>query len=231
MADLADMPTTSPDRSRRARRGALLAAFVTVALAAGCGGSGGSTGAGSGGAKADTLVIANAVNVDTLDPAANSVNESIWMTQNIYQRLLQPNANGTDVIPQLAESWDISDDGLTYTFHLGDHKFSDGSPVTAEDVRYSIQRSINYDGGWGFLLEAVKSVEAPDPMPRCANPRHSSTWLAPPKRITSAARYASRASSMLGVAESSSQASYMIWIQRRLPGHAPTDVFPSAHDF
>jgi peptide/nickel transport system substrate-binding protein len=163
MADLPDTPTTSPNRARRARRLALLLALAAGVLAAGCGGSGGSTGAGSGGAKADTLVIANAVNVDTLDPAANSVNESIWMTQNIYQRLLQPNANGTDVIPQLAESWDISDDGLTYTFHLGDHKFSDGSPVTAEDVRYSIQRSINYDGGWGFLLEAVKSVEAPDP--------------------------------------------------------------------
>ena len=163
MADLADMPTTSPDRSRRARRGALLAAFVTVALAAGCGSGGGSTGSAGGGAKSDTLVLANAVNVDTLDPAANSVNESIWMTQNIYQRLLQPNANGTDVIPQLATSWDISADGLTYTFHLGDHQFSDGSPVTAEDVRYSIERSIHYDGGWGFLLDAVKSVEAPDP--------------------------------------------------------------------
>ena len=109
----------------------MLAALATVALAAGCGGGGGSTGAGGSTAKSDTLVIANAVNVDTLDPAANSVNESIWMTQNIYQRLLQPNANGTDVIPQLAESWDISDDGLTYTFHLGDHQFSDGSPVTA----------------------------------------------------------------------------------------------------
>ena len=38
-----------------------------------------------------------------------------------------------------------------------------GRPVTAEDVRYSIERSIHYEGGWGFLLEAVKSVEAPDP--------------------------------------------------------------------
>ena len=163
MADLPDTPTISPHRAWRARRAAVLAALATVVLAAGCGGGGGSTGAGGSTAKSDTLVIANAVNVDTLDPAANSVNESIWMTQNIYQRLLQPNANGTDVIPQLATSWDISDDGLTYTFHLGDHQFSDGTPVTAEDVRYSIERSIHYDGGWGFLLEAVKSVEAPDP--------------------------------------------------------------------
>ena len=78
-------------------------AVATVVLAAGCGGGGGSSGSAGGGAKADTLVIANAVNVDTLDPAANSVNESIWMTQNIYQRLLQPNANGTDVIPRDGE--------------------------------------------------------------------------------------------------------------------------------
>ena len=49
-----------------------------------------------------TLVIANAVRVDTLDPAANSVNESIWMDQNLYSRLLQPNPNGTGLLPDLA---------------------------------------------------------------------------------------------------------------------------------
>ena len=69
-------------------------------------------------AKTDTLVIANAVKVDTLDPAANSVNESIWLTQNIYRRLIQPNANGTDVDPELATSWTSPKDGMTYTFHL-----------------------------------------------------------------------------------------------------------------
>jgi peptide/nickel transport system substrate-binding protein len=114
-------------------------------------------------ASVDKLVIANAVKVDTLDPAENSVNESIWLTQNIYSRLVQPNANGTDLLPDLAKSWTVAKNGLTYTFHLRSAKFSDGTPLTAEDARYSIDRSMHFKGGWGFLLDSVKSVAAPNP--------------------------------------------------------------------
>jgi peptide/nickel transport system substrate-binding protein len=113
-------------------------------------------------AGADKLVIANAVKVDTLDPAENSVNESIWLTQNIYSRLVQPNATGTALLPDLAKSWSVSKNGLTYTFHLRAAKFSDGSALTAEDARYSIDRSMKFKGGWGFLLDSVKSVSAPN---------------------------------------------------------------------
>src|SRR5205823_2619082 len=80
----------------------------------------------------DTLVIANAVKVDSIDPAVNSANESIWLDQNIYNRLVQSNAAGTALQSDLAKSWTISKDGLTYTFHLRKAKFSDGSPETAE---------------------------------------------------------------------------------------------------
>jgi peptide/nickel transport system substrate-binding protein len=151
----------------RATRSRILSAGV-IALAmaaAGCGGSA-ATGSGSGsgsGASVSTLVIANAVKVDTLDPEANSVNESIWLDQNLYSRLVQPNSTGTGLLPDLASSWDISANGLTYTFHLRpDAKFSNGSPVAASDVVYSIQRSRAFAGGWGFLLTAVKTVTAPD---------------------------------------------------------------------
>src|SRR5215475_10108866 len=142
--------------------------LATVALAiaaAGCS-SGANSGGGTspgGGATSSTLVIANAVRVDTLDPASNSVNESIWMDQNLYSRLLQPNPTGTGLVPDLATSWDVSKDGLTYTFHLRDAQFSDGTPVTATDVAYSLIRSRNYKGGWGFLLTPVKTITAPDP--------------------------------------------------------------------
>src|SRR5580704_5981312 len=136
-----------------------------TAMAAACGGSGSGSGSGGPGtsAKVTTLVIANAVKVDTLDPEANSVNESIWLDQNLYSRLLQPNSTGTGLLPDLAQTWTITPDGLTYTFHLRtDAKFSNGTPVTAADVVYSIDRSRAFKGGWGFLLTAVKTVTSPD---------------------------------------------------------------------
>ena len=139
-----------------------LAAITMAMAAAGCS-SGGSGTTPISTAGSSTLVIANAVRVDTLDPEANSVNESIWMDQNLYSRLLQPNPTGTGLVPDLANSWDISTDGLTYTFHLRDAKFSDGSPLTATDVVFSIERSRAYKGGWGFLLTPVKTITAPDP--------------------------------------------------------------------
>jgi peptide/nickel transport system substrate-binding protein len=145
-------------------------AVLAIGVVAACSGpatpagTGTSTGAAtSSGSGVDTLVIANAVKVDTLDPEANSVNESIWLDQNLYSRLLQPNATGTALLPDLATSWDISSDGLSYTFHLRpDAQFADGSPVTAADVVYSIDRSRKFSGGWGFLLTAVKTITAPD---------------------------------------------------------------------
>jgi peptide/nickel transport system substrate-binding protein len=159
---------------RAIRPRALSAGTIALAVAlisAACGSSGGSSGntgtatgnTGTSGGSVKTLVIANAVKVDTLDPAQNSVNESIWLDQNLYSRLLQPNATGTGLLPDLATSWDTSKNGLKYTFHLRpDAVFSDGSPVTADDVVYSLNRSKNTDGGWGFLLTAVKKISASD---------------------------------------------------------------------
>src|SRR5258708_16368669 len=141
-----------------------LAAIAIAMAAAACSSGSGSGGSTSGSAAgSSTLVIANAVRVDTLDPEANSVNESIWMDQNLYSRLLQPNPTGTALLPDLATSWNISKDGLTYTFHLRNAQFSDGTPLTASDVVFSIDRSRAYKGGWGFLLTPVKTITAPDP--------------------------------------------------------------------
>jgi len=113
-------------------------------------------------ASVDTFVLANAVKIDTLDPEQNSVNESIWLNQNIYSRLLQPNATGTKLLPDLATSWKVSNGGKKYTFHLRAAKFSDGTPLTAQDAAFSILRAKALKGGWGFLLDAVTSVTASD---------------------------------------------------------------------
>ena len=158
-------------RSRRLRRSALAGSLaVLTALAGACTSSGGAAPAPApagrrhrlGDQRVDTLVMANAVKVDTLDPEQNSVNESIWIDQNLYSRLVAPNSDGTKIVPDLATSWDVSKDQLTYTFHLRDAKFSDGTPVTAQDAVWSIERPRKLDGGWGFLITAVKSITAPD---------------------------------------------------------------------
>ena len=103
----ATWPRTRSLRTVRIRHVGLAVVALAIA-AAGCS-SGGSSGTSPGSAAgSSTLVIANAVKVDTLDPAQNSVNESIWLDQNLYSRLLQPNATGTGLLPDLATSWNIA---------------------------------------------------------------------------------------------------------------------------
>jgi peptide/nickel transport system substrate-binding protein len=155
------MPTPPSSRlvPRRIARTAVVLATVSLAVTAVAAAA---LRGDAGRSSVDTFVLANAVKIDTLDPAQNSVNESIWLDQNIYSRLIQPNATGTKLLPDLATSWKVTNGGKTYTFHLRSAKFSDGSPLTAQDAVYSIMRAKNLKGGWGFLLDAVKSITAPN---------------------------------------------------------------------
>ena len=76
------------------------------------------------------------------DPAQTQDNMSLWVEMEVFSRLVRVNNVGTDIEGDLAESWDVSEDGTEYTFHLRpDAKFSDGSPVTADDVVFSIERA------------------------------------------------------------------------------------------
>ncbi|HET7326360.1 MAG TPA: ABC transporter substrate-binding protein [Nocardioidaceae bacterium] len=147
----------------RLRRCAVLAVASVVALSlTACGATSGGSGNGNG-ETTDTLTLANAVKIDNIDPGASPpANETIWLDQMLWSRLVLPSEDTTSIQPGLAKSWDISKDKLTYTFHLRPAKFSDGSPLTAEDVAYSINRSKNNPEAWGFLITAVKSITAPD---------------------------------------------------------------------
>ncbi|MDQ3227499.1 MAG: ABC transporter substrate-binding protein, partial [Chloroflexota bacterium] len=77
---------------------------------------------------------------------------------SIYDQLVRVGADGISLVPALAESWDISEDGLTYTFHLRPNVlFSDGTPMTAADVLYSWVRAANDpEEHWTFTLTALK---------------------------------------------------------------------------
>src|SRR5262245_45559767 len=70
----------------------------------------------------------------SLDPIATSDNPSIWSQLLIYDTLIRPAKDGTKLEPGLAESWTSNTDGTEFIFKLRDAKFSDGTPVTADDV-------------------------------------------------------------------------------------------------
>ena len=79
---------------------------------------------------------------------------------NLYDGLTSVDPAG-NVIPQLAESWEISDDALTYTFRLkSDATFTDGTPVTAADVVYSVQRLMAIQQGASYLFEGIVEPDA-----------------------------------------------------------------------
>lgn len=92
----------------------------------------------------DVFNFATNQDIPHLDPHGTSANTSFRVTYMLYDRLVTYDGTTTDVIPQLAEKWEISDDGLTYTFHMNEEaKFHDGTPVTAEAVKYSYTRAMD----------------------------------------------------------------------------------------
>ena len=120
---------------------------------------------GDGGADGDTgrvLIAAIGGEPDQLDPAKTSAYFSFQVLENVYDTLIEPDEN-LEMQPALAEDWEISEDQLTWTFHLReDVSFHDGSPFTAADVVYSYERIMNEDLGPSWRFAAIDAVTAPD---------------------------------------------------------------------
>src|SRR5215212_7499451 len=111
-----------------------------------------------------TLNMGISFDATIFDPAQTQDNMELWVEMEVFSRLVRFNNVGTDIEGDLAESWDVSEDGTEYTFHLRpDAKFSDGSPVTADDVVFSIERAAADDTLVFWTFEAMKGVEAVDP--------------------------------------------------------------------
>ncbi|MEO3999532.1 ABC transporter substrate-binding protein [Mesorhizobium sp. CAU 1732] len=85
------------------------------------------------------------------------------LSGQVYSTLVRLDPEG-QVIPSLAQSWEISEDGLTYTFNLFEGvKWHDGEPFTAQDVAWSLWNvNKEFNGPASGLLEAVSSIEAVD---------------------------------------------------------------------
>jgi peptide/nickel transport system substrate-binding protein len=116
-----------------------------------------------GGDTAGQLVAAIAGEPDQLDPNMTSAYFSFEVLENVYDTLVEPDAN-LQMRPALAESWDVTPDQLTWTFHLRRGvTFHDGSPFTADDVVYTYRRIIDQKLSNADKLSAVTDVRASDP--------------------------------------------------------------------
>jgi peptide/nickel transport system substrate-binding protein len=117
--------------------------------------------------SAQLAIIGTQLEPPILDPSANpaaAISELLY--GNVYEGLVQFAADGS-VLPRLARSWDVSNDGLTYVFHLQDGvRFHDGSAFDAAAAKFSLDRII----APGSLnpqrsrLRAIRAVEIVDPL-------------------------------------------------------------------
>jgi oligopeptide transport system substrate-binding protein len=129
------------------------------------------TGCGGGSGKVNVLAVNVGPDPDTIDPALNSAVDGATMIIHAFEGLMTLDKNGVPVAGQ-AESYEVSDDGTTYTFHLRDGlKWSDGQPVKASDFVYAWNRAISPDtaADYEYMFEVIDgydegklNVTAPD---------------------------------------------------------------------
>jgi peptide/nickel transport system substrate-binding protein len=97
--------------------------------------------------RGGTLRIGFAGSPDTFDPHHPVQFEGIWVQSMLYSRLVRINAD-MELEPDLAHTWELSEDGTAWTFHLRDDVvFHNGRQFTAEDVKFSWDRMVDPDEG------------------------------------------------------------------------------------
>ncbi|MFK9094038.1 ABC transporter substrate-binding protein [Bacillus salipaludis] len=129
----------------------------------------------SNGSKKDTLVYGRGGDSTSLDPITTTEGEAFKVTENIYETLLEYGEKDTTIQPGLAEKWEASDDGLTYTFKLRQGvKFHDGTDFNADAVVFNFDRWMNgndekfpyytmfggYKADEGHVIKEVKAIDA-----------------------------------------------------------------------
>ncbi len=99
-----------------------------------------------------------------LDPAVVVIESTGDILRNVYERLVEAAPDGETMVPGLAESWDISEDGLVYTFHLRSGvTFADGAAFKADDVKYSFERAMELNSGTAWILnDYVEEIQVED---------------------------------------------------------------------
>lgn len=131
-------------------------AFAAAAFAAAAGlGLAGWPGALWAETPADTLVIADKIDdIVSLDPAESFEFSGNDLLNNTYDTLIELDpSNLGPLVPGIAESWQVAEDGVTYTFRIREGlKFHSGNPVRAEDAAWSLHRAVKLDKTPSFIL-------------------------------------------------------------------------------
>ncbi len=108
------------------------------------------------------LKIVELANPNTVDPECTT--DYYLVSMNIFNRLVEVKANddGTsEIVPSLADSWKISEDGLTYTFKLHEGvKYTNGADLTSDDVLYTFTRLLTYSNSLnGDIVDQIKGSD------------------------------------------------------------------------
>jgi peptide/nickel transport system substrate-binding protein len=136
---------------------ALIAALIVL--------GGSSIAAGQSSQDSRTLVVGVAFDIKSLDPARAFEPAGVMVLKATYDTLLTLDEHDVSkIVPDLAESWEVSPDARTFTFHLrhGVTFQSSGNPMTSADVSWSLERAIGIHGNPSFLLDGITSIETPD---------------------------------------------------------------------
>jgi peptide/nickel transport system substrate-binding protein len=158
--------TSSSSSSSSAAAGSTSSAAATSAASMGADaatGSASSSAAAPAGKSGGDVIIARDRDAVDFDKTMVFSNASIWAYVQMFETLTVGSKDGTAVEPWLATSWTQSADKLTWTFKLRtDVTFSDGTPMTSADVKFSLDESSSTKGGWEFINSAIDKVTTPD---------------------------------------------------------------------
>ncbi len=133
--------------------------FALVVLLAGCGRPDQKTEATR---PARVLSVGNSIEPATLDPHINTGSAESAILGEIYEPLVQRGEDGLALVPAAAERWEISADGLVYTFHLHrDRRWSNGDKITALDFLHSFRRIVDPKLAAEFAVRGNSVVGVP----------------------------------------------------------------------
>jgi oligopeptide transport system substrate-binding protein len=115
------------------------------------------------GIRTKTLLLGNGAEPQDLDPNTCTLYTDCNVLMALFEGLTCIDEKTSEAVPGVAERWDVSPDGLVYTFHLrADAKWSNGDPVTADDFVYSFHRILSpgLASVYSYMLYFIKNAEA-----------------------------------------------------------------------